>query len=256
MPMPATSVEIIAHRGASADAPENTLAAFKLGYAQGADGVELDIHFTKDGKLVAIHDDDTQRVAGVARRVADQTFAEIRGLGVGSFGNWKGKGFVETVPTLDEVLDVVPQGRKLYIEIKGGEEILPALADRLSASSLTTRQTVIITFHYEVVRVARKMFPGRQVYWLVEYAKDDRTGRYPELDDLIVKAKAANADGLNLEHEFPLDEAALRKVHGAGLKCVVWTLDDPGKARKLIRAGVDAITTNRPGTLRRQLHTE
>jgi glycerophosphoryl diester phosphodiesterase len=256
MPMPATSVEIIAHRGASADAPENTLAAFKLGYAQGADGVELDIHLTKDGKIVAIHDDDTERVAGVARRVADQTLAEIRGLDVGSFGKWKDKGFVERVPTLDEVLALVPAGRKLYIEIKCGAEILPALADGLYGSSLTTRQTVIITFHSEVVRAAKKMFPGRQVYWLVGYDKDDRTGKYPELDDLILIAKAENADGLNLEHEFPLDEAAVRKVHRAGLKCVVWTLDDAIKARALIRAGVDAITTNRPGALRRELRMD
>jgi glycerophosphoryl diester phosphodiesterase len=250
----ALPAQIIAHRGASADAPENTLVALKLGYAQGADGVELDIHLTKDGRIIAIHDDDTQRVAGVDRKVADQTLAELRSLNVGNFGVWKGKGLVEKVPTLEEVLALVPAGKKVYIEIKCGNEILGALADALHATpTVTPQQTVIITFLHDVAQAAKQKFPNREVYWLVEYDKDEKTGHYPQLDDLIAKAKAARADGLNLEHHFPLEGRAVGKIHDAGLKCVVWTLDDPAKSRKLIGAGVDAITTNRPGFLRREL---
>jgi glycerophosphoryl diester phosphodiesterase len=252
----ALPAHIIAHRGASADAPENTLAAFKLGYAQGADGVELDIHLTKDGRVVAIHDDDTLRVGGVDRKVADQTLAEVRSLNVGKFGHWKGKGMVERVPTLDEALALVPPGKKLYIEIKCGNEILATLADALHATTtVTPQQTVIITFHHDVAQAAKRKFPNREVYWLVEHGKDERTGQHPHLDELIAKANAARADGLNLEHDFPLDQRAVGKIHGAGLKCVVWTLDDPAKARRLISAGVDAITTNRPGMLRRELES-
>src|SRR5687768_11164412 len=77
------ATEIIAHRGASADAPENTITALKLGYEQGADAGELDIHVTKDGHLAVVHDADTKRVAGVDRKVADQTLAELRRLDVG-----------------------------------------------------------------------------------------------------------------------------------------------------------------------------
>src|SRR3954447_14193489 len=116
--MNAHAVEIIGHRGASADAPENTVASEKLGYQQRADGGELDIHLTKDGKVVVIHDYDTKRVAGVDRKVVDQTFDEIRKLNAGAWGGWAGKGFSEKIPTLDEILAIVPKGKKIYIEIK------------------------------------------------------------------------------------------------------------------------------------------
>ena len=90
--MTAHAVEIIAHRGASYDAPENTVAAFKLGWKQNADAVELDIWLSKDGKIVCLHDDNTKRTAGVDKAVADQTLAELRMLDAGSLKGTKWKG--------------------------------------------------------------------------------------------------------------------------------------------------------------------
>ena len=251
----AAAVEIIAHRGASADAPENTLASMKLGYAQGADGGELDVHLSRDGKVVVIHDYDTKRVAGVDRKVVDQTFDELHKLDVGNFGKWAGRGFSEKLPSLDQVFPLVPAGRKLFIEIKCHEEVLPALEQGLRASGLKPEQTVIITFHYDVAEAAKRRFPNLQVYWLHDYPKEkDRTPENtPDLGDLIARAKAAKLDGLNLNHNFPLDAAATRRVHDAGLRCYVWTLDDPVKAKRLASAGIDGITTNRPGALRREM---
>src|SRR4051794_3938882 len=99
-------VEVIAHRGASHDAPENTLAAIKLAWQQEADAAEFDLHLSRDGKLVVIHDADTRRVAGVDKRVAEQTLAELRRLDVGA---WKGPRFAgERIATLEEVLATVP----------------------------------------------------------------------------------------------------------------------------------------------------
>jgi glycerophosphoryl diester phosphodiesterase len=249
----ALAVEIIAHRGASADAPENTIAAFKLGFEQHADAGEIDIHLSKDGKIVVIHDADTKRTAGVDRRVVDQTFDELRRLDVGGFGEWAGRGFSEKIPTLDEVLALVPKGRQIYIEIKCRNEVMPALEQSLKRCGLTPEQTVIITFHHEVAQEAKRRFPNRAVYWLHGYSQDKQTGRYPNLDDVIERGKQAKVDGLNLNHNFPLDEAAIRRIKAAGMKCYVWTLDDPVKARQLIAAGVDGITTNRPGALRQQI---
>src|SRR3954463_16818778 len=88
-------VEIIAHRGASFDAPENTLASFKLGYEQKADADELDIHLTKDGKIVVMHDFTTKRTGSVDKKIVEQTFDEVRAQNVGNFGKWQGKGFNE-----------------------------------------------------------------------------------------------------------------------------------------------------------------
>ena len=111
---PVQATEIIGHRGASDDAPENTVAAFKLGYTQGADGCELDFHATKDHRLIVIHDGTTKRVADVDKKVSEQTFDELRALEVGQWGKWKGKGFTEKLPTLNEALATIPEGRKLY----------------------------------------------------------------------------------------------------------------------------------------------
>ena len=87
------AVEIIGHRGASYDAPENTLASFKLGYQQKADADELDIYLTKDGKIVVMHDANTARTAGVSNKLATSTFDDLRKLDAGQWGKWKGKGF-------------------------------------------------------------------------------------------------------------------------------------------------------------------
>jgi len=254
MLVPSTfAADIIGHRGASADAPENTLASFKLGYQQNADADELDIHLTKDGKIVVIHDYDTKRVAGVNKKVVNQTFDELRALEIGKFGKWKDKNFSEKIPTLDEVLALIPDGKKLFIEIKVHQEILPALAQTLANSKVKPEQTVIISFNLDAVEGAKKMFPNRKAYWLRSYAKDKKTGKLPDLDEIITQAKQAGADGLDLDYKFPLDEATIKKIKAAGLECHVWTLDDPVKAKELIKAGVDSITTNQPGTLRKEL---
>ena len=249
----ALAVEIIAHRGASADAPENTVAAFKLGFEQRADAGEIDIHVSKDGKLVVLHDADTKRVAGVDRKVVEQTFDELRKLEVGQWGDWAGKGFSERIPTLDEILALVPKGKKIFVEIKSRSETIPPLAESLKRSGLSPDQVVIITFHHEVAAAAKKQFPELKVYWLHSYNKDKQTGQYPDLDDLIRRAKEAGVDGLNLNHGFPLDAAAVKKIKSAGLGIYAWTVDDPVRARELAEAGVEGITTNRPAALREEL---
>src|SRR5689334_22872731 len=121
------NTKIIGHRGAAFDAPENTISSFKLAFAQGADGVECDVHFTKDQKIVAIHDADMFRTSGVPARIAERTFEELRGLDIGSWGPWLNQGYKESLPTLENVLALVPKDKSCVIEIKCGAEILPSL---------------------------------------------------------------------------------------------------------------------------------
>jgi glycerophosphoryl diester phosphodiesterase len=249
----ARAVDIVGHRGASADAPENTVSSWKLGYAQGADACELDIHLTKDGKIIVSHDPSTKRTAGVDKKIAETNFDELRKLDVGKWGKWAGKGFTEKLPTLDEALALVPPGKRFLIEIKTHAEIMPALEEVIRRTPLKPEQTVFISFQYDAIEAAKKAFPDRQAYWLADYKQDKKTGKFPDLDELITKAKAAKLDGLDLSFKFPLDAAAVKKIHDAGLQCHVWTVDDPAKARELAKAGVDSITTNRPGALRKEL---
>jgi glycerophosphoryl diester phosphodiesterase len=247
----AAVVEIIAHRGASFDAPENTLAALSLGYQQKADAVELDLRLTKDGQPVVIHDANTRRVAGVASRVASRPFAQLRRLDVAHWGKWKGRAFSEQVPSLAEALAVVPEGKRLFLELKCGPALLPALARALQRAAKPPPQTVIIGFGYRTVRRAKAMFPALEVGWLA--SRNRTTRRFPPLQRLILRAKAANLDALDLEAGFPIDKEFVRQAHQAGLKLYTWTIDDPALARRQAAAGVDGITTNRPGWLREQL---
>jgi glycerophosphoryl diester phosphodiesterase len=245
------ATQIVGHRGASFDAPENTLSSFKLGYQQKADADELDIHLTKDGKVVVIHDYDTKRTGGVPKKVVEQTLEELRQQDIGKFGKWKEAGFTEKIPLLDEVLPLIPEGRRLFIEIKCGPEVLPELANVLKRGEKKSEQTVIIGFGYDTMKAAKEKFPNLEVNWLVE--KDKKTKEYPKVEDLIAKAKAAKLDGLDMNSGFPIDKEFVNKVHQAGLKLYTWTVDDPEVARREAQAGVDGITSNRPGWMREQL---
>ena len=246
-----SAVEIIAHRGASDDAPENTVSAFQLGWDQNADACELDIRLTKDGKIVAIHDSTTRRTAGVTRRVSAQTLEKLRTLDAGLWkgARWKG----QRIPTLDEVLATVPDGKRLFIEIKSGPEVLPELERVLDASGSEAHRHVIMGFDFATMKHARERFPRSPLFWIASPRKLSR-GKRPSADALIAKAKSANLNGLDLDRRFAIDQEFVSRVKNAGLKVCVWTVNDGALARKLAALGVDGITTNRPLLLAHVMH--
>jgi glycerophosphoryl diester phosphodiesterase len=249
--IPAWSVEIIAHRGASADAPENTLAAMKLAWAQGADAVELDLWLSKDGKLIVFHDADTKRFESSKRKIADLTLDEARQLDVGA---WTGERFRgERIPALEEILATVPAGKRAVLEIKCGPEIVPEFARVLRAVGRPAAETCVISFNYDALSASKKELPQMEHYFLVGWKADAKTGKFPALAPLIAQAKSGGFDGLNLNFEWPIDGAFAATVRAAGLKLLAWTVDDASVARRLLAAGVQAITTDRPGTLREDL---
>jgi glycerophosphoryl diester phosphodiesterase len=242
--------EVIAHRGASAEAPENTLAAFRLGWQQG-DACELDIHLTKDGRIAVIHDATTKRTAGVDKPVVQQTLEELQALDA---GGWKSPKYAgEKIPTLKEVLDLLPEKKRLYIEIKCGAEVLPELKRTVDAFPGKLGQLAIIGFSRETMVEAKRLLPALPVYWLASYAKNRQTGAYPEIGNLIASCKASGLDGLDLDQKFPIDAALVGKVRAAGLKLLTWTVNDSEAAQKQALAGVDGITTDRPQELKARL---
>lgn len=252
--IPVQAVEIIAHRGASHDAPENTLASLKLGWEQAADAGELDIYLTKDGEVVLLHDKTTKRTAGVDKPVAEQTLNELRKLDAGA---WKDARFAgERIPTLAEALAAMPPGKRMFIEIKCGPEVLVPLQKVLKESKRPAAELVLICFQEETLRQARPLFPDLEIYWLVGWPKD-RAGEppvaKPGVEDLIATAKAAGFTGLNLQKDFPVDKAFVDRVKAAGLKLFTWTVNDVETARRLEQAGIAGITTDRPGWLREKL---
>ncbi len=245
------AVEIVAHRGASFDTPENTVSSMREGWKQQADACELDIRLTQDGQIVLMHDESTKRTARRDAKLEDQVFADLRQLDA---GQWKGPQWTgEKIPTLAEALATLPAGKRMFIEIKCGPEVLPELERVLSASGKRPEQLVLIAFNAATLRLARERFPKHPMLWICSYKKDDKTGQFPQIGDLIRQAKAIGANGLDLNEKFPITADFVAKVHAAGLELHVWTVDKADTAQHLVAAGVDGITTNRPGWLRNEL---
>ncbi len=244
-------MEIIGHRGASFDAPENTLASVHLAWAQGADAVEIDVHLSLDGRLVAIHDANTRRTTRVNRKVARQTLAQLRALDA---GRWKAPRWAgEKIPTLEEVLGTIPPGQRLFVEIKSRADAAPELANALSRCQCPATQVVFISFSLPLLKSLKRSFPNLEVCWINELKRSWRTHRRPDATMLIHKIKAAGLDGLDLKARKSITPGFVKAIHEAGLKLYVWTVDSPAVAKALARAGVDGLTTNRPGWLREQL---
>lgn len=250
LPVVSQSAEIIGHRGASFDAPENTVASFKLAWEQKADGAELDTYLTKDGKIIVIHDNNTKRTTGNDLKVVEHSLADLRKLDA---GRWKDPKYVgEKLPTLEEMLATAPPGKKVYVEVKCGPEIVPELNRVLTAAKLKPELTPVISFNAEVIAAMKKARPDVPGYWIVSI-KPKKDGKAAKAQDLIAKAKQIKADGLDLSADDVLDKGFASKVKGAGLRLDVWTVDKPDVAKRMIELGVDGITTNRPLWLREQL---
>ncbi len=243
-----SAVEIVAHRGFSARAPENTVASFKLAWENGTDACENDIYLTADQQIVVIHDKDTKRTAGAKLDVATSTLAELQKLDAGS---WKGKEWAgEKIPTLQQALDTMPVGKqRFFIEIKCGPEIVPALQKALEPMKDRAAQLAIIAFNRESAAKTKAAMPWLQVYQLAS-GKQKATKLPTDLAKVIATAKADQLDGLDLGTDFPWSEALVKQVRDAGLKLYVWTVNKPEDARKFAALGVDGITTDDPVMLR------
>lgn len=236
-------VNVIAHRGASHLAPENTLASVKLAWELGADTVEVDVRLTKDDRIVAIHDPTTLRTSGIDLEVAATNSSQLRELDVGSHKHADFAG--ETIPFLEEVLDTVPAGRRLFVEVKSGAEILPILNDTLTRSGKRS-QISVIGFDLPTMKAAKEIMPDIPAHWLC-----DKKVWTPLGGSLPKTARAHGLDGLNV-HWSGITWRFARAVRKAGLRLYAWTVDSGDEADRLHDLGVNGITTNRPGWLKKR----
>ena len=229
---------IIAHRGISFDLPENSLSAFNASWAVGVDGIEGDFHLTRDGAIVCIHDDNTSRVCNKNLVICNSTLQELKELNL----QCEGKNHLNIkIPTLTEVLKTVPSGKKIFIEIKCGVEILSPLVKELSRSKINSNQVVIISFDSQVVKELKEMAPEYKALLLYSYEE----GR--EVSSLINEMFDIKADGIGTDNE--LSKEFVEKVIISGLEYHSWTIDNADTANQLISWGSNSITTNEPELL-------
>ena len=231
-----THSQIIAHRGASYIAPENTVAAAKLAWELGADAVEVDIHLSKDNRVIVIHDKDTKRTCSGKKNISvkDAPSTLLRDLDAGVWKDEKYKG--EKIPFLSEIIETVPAGKKLVVEIKCGSEVLPHLK-RVVGASGKSDQIVFISFGWDTILDTKKEFPENKCYWLSAV----KLG----LKKKMRMAAEKGLEGVNLKYTL-IDENVMQLANSLNLEVLTWTVDDPEEARRLTDLGVKGITTNRP----------
>ncbi len=235
--------KFIAHRGASFLAPENTVASAKLAWELGADAVEIDIHLTKDNRIMVIHDSDTKRTCSEKKNQSIEKSPSmlLRDLDAGS---WKGAEFKgEKIPFLSEIIETVPEGKTLVVEIKCGKEVLQPLAYVLEKHG-KNHQIVFIAFDWNVIVATKKQFPENECYWL----SSTKSGLHKK----IKEASDVGLDGVNLRYSL-IDEEVMKLAKENKLEVLTWTVDDPHEAKRLTELGVSGITTNRPKWLKEEM---
>jgi len=249
---------IVAHRGASHEAPENTCAAFALAWSEDADASEGDFYLTSDDRIVCFHDKTTERVTQKKTKlaIAKSTLEELQSLDVGS---WKADRYAdERIPTLRQVIAMVPEGKLFYIEVKCGPEIVPVLKKELTDLEFPDEQLRIICFDDSVIAAAKRALPSVQAYLLsdFEFSPQDQTAS-PSAGEIVARAKAVGADGVGLKGNVAaVNRQLIDTCRRSGLSVHVWTVNDPQIARTFQALGVDSITTNHPGLMKRELKVE
>lgn len=243
---------IIGHRGASREAPENTLESFRLAWEQGADGIEADFRLTADDRIVCMHDETSGRTTGVDLKIADTPLKELRRLDAGL---WKGTAWSGAmIPALDEVLAAIPHGSWFFIEIKSGPEIIAPLERALRASKLSPERIRLLSFSASLITELKQRLPDWRTCWLCDYRHNLINNVWrPSRENVLDTLHRSGADGLASAHRAILDRGLVDTLKELGKETHVWTVDRLSAAQQLRKLGVDSIMTNRPGWLRHRL---
>lgn len=249
----------VAHRGGSLLAPENTLAAFKRGIDEGCDAIELDVHLSRDGRLIVMHDPSLYRTTAAEGYVAEWSAAAIKELDARS--SWRGEGDYEAqrVPTLEEVLDLIVRQERhveLQVEIKTDQKdrryegIEEAVVNALRSYDLIER-TVIISFDFPTLLTVREIEPALRLGALVNR-------KYLETIGMAGPAAvAASIADLGVEYVAInyayLSAKLFEEFRQSGLLIGAWTVNNEKDIRRISAMGVDFITSDRPDLLRELL---
>lgn len=234
---------IMAHRGASGNAPENTMAAFQLAVDEGADGIELDVHLSKDGEIVVIHDDTLNRTTNGTGNVHEKDLAELKTYDAGSW--FDPKFSEERIPLLQEVIDILPESVFLNIEIKNSPIVHTGIEQKLVdllEKNNRLNDTIISSFDHESLYTIKKLAPELKI-------------------GIIYNVNFANT----LEYVKTFKEAEVYSLHpnykiiynrdidpflDAGLQVYPYTINDEQLAKDLHAKGVNGLITNYPTKIR------
>jgi glycerophosphoryl diester phosphodiesterase len=234
----------IAHRGASAYAPENTLSSIRKAIELGTKYIEIDVHMTKDGHIVAIHDSSIQRTSNSSGKVRNLSLLELKEYDFGSWFDLKFK--EERIPTLLEVLKVTGKRAVLIIELKYGgnkyTDIEKKIIKIIKKESLS-KQVILKSFDYNILNKFEKIAPNIDrlycTFWGNDWFTIDNFIRFKGIFEM------ASFKYLQV-HKYFLTETLISKAHKRKIKIIVWDVHDRTTMRKYIKMGVDFIETDNP----------
>lgn len=228
---------VVAHRGASAFAPENTLASYREALARGALAAETDVHLSADGRVVVMHDPTVERTTGVPGAVAEMTWDALRALDAGA---WFGSAFAgEPVPELGEVLDLVRGRMVLCVEIKAGAGVVEAVRAEVDARAMRP-DVVVFSFDPAAVAAAKAAMPDVPAVLLI------RRQDTPGVDDAVLaQARALRADAVGFDHRA-LTPSLVEVAHAAGLPVFSWVVNDAADLERVVAWGVDVVISDAP----------
>lgn len=247
---------IVAHRGASYIAPENTIPAFEIAFQEKADFIEGDFWLTKDNEIVCIHDSTTSRVGNKSIDVKSSTITEVKKI---DLGIRKGEQFAgTTIPTLQEVLRIIPEQKGLHLEIKDNrEKILIRLKDILKESNIPAEKVRIISFHRNIIRAAKKHLQGLKVYLIFGwYFSKGNYFRSLTQKLILKKLNTVSCDGLVMFADSYVDDKFVQTLKNKKLDVCIYDVENPSKAIELANFDVDSLTTNSPLMIRKAIETK
>ena len=238
---------IIAHRGASEQAPENTLEAFSMAVQMQADGIETDVYLTRDGKIVLNHDIRLERTSNAQGRISEYDLQELRQFDFGYHFYGERRGI--RIPTLEETLDLLkPTGLMLNLEIKDGSPELPGMLLRLAREFGMTERILYSSFHHLQLQRIRQADPDARIGVL--YGMKELP--------LVNAAQYASLMGASALHPraslMKLFPTLVEEAHALGLAVNPYTVDSEADAVELTARGCDALITNRPDVVRRSIN--
>ncbi len=240
-------VDVIAHRGASGYAPENTMAAFERALKMKSDYIELDVQMSKDGELVVIHDTTVNRTTDIDSQlpvpVQDLTLDELRKLDAGSYFGSEFTG--ERIPTFEEVLDRYKGKIGMLIELKEPARY-PGIEEKVAAALKERRmdkpkhdKVIIQSFNFESVRKIHELLPSMPTGVLTWLSSD--------LTNVKLKEFSGYADYVNANlKNVAADATLVSRIHALGMKITPWTVRSRAEVAPLLQAGVDGIVTDYP----------
>ncbi len=238
-------LRIVAHRGFSYEAPENTLVAYEMALKTGAEMAECDVHLSSDGVAVLLHDETLDRTTNGTGPASDKSLAELQTLDAGS---WKDARFAgERIPTLVQALRLVRGKLRFIIEIKG-TGMGQAVVDAIREVGMAPEEILIFSFHYDAVTSIRALDNALPATWLWDHLPADLAVR----EALFQRALQAGVEGLGLSRRR-VDQAFVDRAHAHGLNVYIYTVNEPEDMRRIAAMGVDVLITDRPDLARKTL---